>query len=455
MVKKKKSKYLYPITPKTFHQYAASLFKPIKRGECVTTIWVPMAGRRMWNKFIIENIELFKKELPEYQKYLLAYVEPLDLTEESIKGYLRLMGMSFIATCQKHKKCNNKVKLEPFAKIFTQDSASYSKLLRTLKSLIKEATECGFEIVFFLGEFDELAFANKVFYHNLKSLWDKFEPRVHYIFLTITDLTTREFTDRLGELNAATLQNVIYVPIYHEEIDYLLKFFGERLAYQFTQKEKKLIEELCGGHPYLVKAASRIISCFDEEKTRAKDLREILLSHYEMLGVARRIFNLRTEEEKEILNRIALGKTVRSSSSLKRLISLRLIKKKEEGKYTLFGKLLNLVAKRYQEAIKPVPGREANGLYLDEKEGIVCCGGVPIEEKFTGQEYNVIKFFLEEQGKLRTREEIGEVLWGEESYERYSNWAIDQLMSKLRKKLRQLETKAKVVTLRGRGFKLV
>jgi len=456
MAKKKKQKYFYPISKATLHQYAASIFEPIKREECVTTVWVPMSGRRMWNKFIIENIDLFEKELPEYQKYLLTYIEPLDLTEESLKGYLRLMGTSLIETCRKHKEYVKRVDLEAVEKIFDQDVVSYSKLLETLKSLLREVTEFGYKVVFFFGEFDEIHFANKVFYNNLKSLWDKFRPHLHYVFFTVIDLTTNEITDRLGELNAVTLQNVIYVPIRQgEDIDYIIDFFGERLGHQFSQRERMLLKKTCGGHPYLIKAGSRIISHFEGEKTRIEDLEEILMTHYEMLSVARRIFNLRTEREKDILNRIILGESPRKSPSLKRMISLGLVEEKKDGQYEISGQLLNQMAAKFKEEIQPKKGVKADELYLDEGEGIVCCGGKPIEEKFTGQEYNVIKFFLEEPGKLRSREEIGEVMWGEESYEKFSNWAIDQLTSKLRKKLKQLEIRSKIVTVRGRGYKLV
>ena len=68
MTLNKNDKYYYPVTPQTLHNYAASVFSPLRRGECVTTVWVPMAGRRMWNKFLIENIDLFETELPGFPK---------------------------------------------------------------------------------------------------------------------------------------------------------------------------------------------------------------------------------------------------------------------------------------------------------------------------------------------------------------------------------------------------
>lgn len=446
--KKQKDKFFYPALPETIHGYAASIFTPIKKGECVTAIWVSMAGRRMWNKFIIENIKLFKKELPNYQKYLLVYIEPLDLTEESLIGYLRLMAKSFIEACRKHKRCGQTFDLD--------ETASYPKLLENLRTLLSQAIESGLEVVFFLGEFDELErFAKNIFYNNLKSLWDTFNPQLHYIFLSVADLTTPEFTDKLGELNAVTLQNVVWVPIRQEKgINYLIDFFGNRLNCQFSKKERKLIKKLCGGHPYLIKAATRIISNFDRKKTKIEDLKEILMTHYEMLSASRRIFNLRAETEKEVLSKIARGEKIPLTDDVKRLLVLSLVESKKNGQYQPVGKLFSLAISGYRKAVKLAAGREANGLYLDEKEGMVCYGGFPVEEKFTGQEYNVVKFFLENPDQLKTRDKISEVLWGKESYEKYSDWAIDQVISKIRKKLKQLGARTKLVTVRGRGYKL-
>jgi hypothetical protein len=448
-------KYLYPATPATIHKYAASIFGPVNKRESVTAVWVSMSGRRMWNKFLIENIDLFKKELPDYQKNLLVYIEPLDLTEDSQNGYLRLMGKDFLEACRRHGKCKELSNFKDVEKVFDNELASYSSLLQGLNSLLEKVAKAGFRVTFFLGEFDELGFANTVFYNNLKSLWDDLKGKLCYVFLTVKDLTTPEATGRLGELNEVTLQNIVYVPIRQgEDIDYLIDFFRERLNHQFGGEERELIKKLCGGHPYLIKAATRIMANFENKKPDIKEMEAVLTSHYEVLSVVRRIFHLRTEEEKEILTKIAFGRAVSPSSDLKRLINLGLVKE-EDGRNKLFGDLLEISIREAKKTSQTVTGKENEGLYLNEGRGAVCYGGVPVEEQFTGQEYNVIKFLLDEPNKLRTRDEISNILWGEESYEKYSDWAIDQVISKIRKKLKKLGTKTQLVTLRGRGYKLV
>lgn len=446
-------KFFYPVSKETLHQYAESIFAPIRRGECVTTVWVPMAGRRMWNKFIIENVHLFENELPYFNKYVLVYVEPLDLTEESLAGYLRLMGKSFMEAGKKNAELSELISNES-AEIFYDDSSTYAKLFENLKNTLSKVASRGFEVIFFLGEFDELSFANSVLFNNLQSLWSRMHPAIHYVFLTAEDLSSSVNASKFRELNSAILQNVIYIPIRKEkEVDYLIDFFSFRLGTKFSVEEKDLIKRLCGGHPYLIKVVTRLIRNVNQG-TGLKDLENDLKGHFETISVVRRIYALRTENEKDVLRKVAKGEDVPQSRALKRLLSLGLIEKGDKSGYRLFGELFKIVADKLAGEGTGLSYTGGSKLYLDKDEGAVSYAGDSIEDKFSNQEYKVIKYFLSDPRKLRTREEIGEVLWGEESYEKYSDWAIDQLVSKLRKKLKKMGTSSSLTTLRGRGYKL-
>ncbi|MBM3209246.1 winged helix-turn-helix domain-containing protein [Candidatus Shapirobacteria bacterium] len=55
-----------------------------------------------------------------------------------------------------------------------------------------------------------------------------------------------------------------------------------------------------------------------------------------------------------------------------------------------------------------------------------------------------------------SRDEIAEILWGKESYDKYSDWSIDQMISQLRKKLNQLGISPKSLqTIRDRGYRWI
>jgi DNA-binding winged helix-turn-helix (wHTH) protein len=451
----KQDKYLYPVTPATLHKYAEDIFAPIKRGECVTTVWVPMSGRRMWNKFIIENIHLFEKELPHFDKYLLVYIEPLDLTEESLVGYIRLMAKSFIDVASQNKNVKKDV-IKKYSKIFGSENATYSLLLDNLKRLLRETTDSGLEAVFFVGEFDELRFASTVFYNNLKSLWSGLYPRLHYIFLLRERVTRQENVSKWGELNEAIMQNILYIPLCSKKNrEYIIDRLSKQYNVNVSEAQRKTILNLCGGHPYMIKVALRFLAHHSVEETSDFKVGKLLSEYYELQSVARGILDVRSEREKKVLLSIATEKGVISDlrEILTFLKNLELIKETKEKGYQVFGQLfkdaiLNFSGKRSGEEI-------TGNLQINKETGAVLINGKTVEEAFTRQEYSVLSSFLKNDNKLFSRDEIGEVLWGKESYEKYSDWAIDQLMSKLRKKLKKFDSISHLTTVRGRGYKLV
>lgn len=452
-----KNQKVCPITSETIHKYAASIFGPIKRGENVATVWVPMAGRRKWNKFIIENIELFKNELPGYQKCLLVYIEPLDLTEGNLSGYLRLMGNSFLTVCRERGACRGSPEFEVFQKIFEDSSSSYSKLLQTLRDLLGKVVQVGFKVVFFLGEFDELSFVDHVFLNNLKSLWSSLESKLLYVFLTRSNIGSPEKVAGYGDFNEVILQNIVFVPILEkEDTKYLIDYLCRELSCKISKKEAEMVEKLFGGHPYLLKAALRVINKLDGERMKLEKLEELLINHYELRSVAKGILDVVDEKTKIVFKKIAKGGKVDSyeRESLEVPEKLGLISKQSEDTYRFFGQLFYQAVLKGEGKERIIEG-EGQGLGMEEKSGLITFNGQAIEEKFTSQEYNLLRMFMDKANKLCTRDNISETLWGKESFEKYSDWAIDQIISKLRKKLRSMGVKDGLITVRGRGYKFI
>jgi DNA-binding winged helix-turn-helix (wHTH) protein len=447
-----KDPFFYPATPETIHSYASKIFAPIIRGECVTTVWVPMAGRRKWNKFIIENINLFEKEIPNYDKYILAYVEPLDLTEESVTGYLKLMGNTLVSVVQ-DKSLITDSELQKFITLFNQESIGYSQLLDLLRQFILLLTSSGRELIFFLGEFDELSFANKIFFNNLKSLWSKLYPRLHYIFLMIKVPDTQDYYYSWSELGEVILQNLVYEHLRQgEDVTRLISEFSSEYKTPISDTNLKTIIEVCGGHPYSIKVAIRILR--DNASMDSTDYRKNLTDNFELRSIATGIYEKRSENEKKLLAMIVQDQPLlqEENKTLAILLALGLVEKN--------GDQLTLYSELFAQSIKRTAHKIENDgvnktLSFDERTGGILFGGKTVEESFTRQEYSILALFLKNPGKVLTRDELGDVLWGESNYEKYSDWAIDQLMSKLRKKLKEIGVDIEIATLRGRGYKII
>ncbi|MFH1244730.1 MAG: helix-turn-helix domain-containing protein, partial [bacterium] len=73
------------------------------------------------------------------------------------------------------------------------------------------------------------------------------------------------------------------------------------------------------------------------------------------------------------------------------------------------------------------------------------------EAEFTVDEARIVRKLWEKQEQIVDREEMAQVLWGEEWSTKYSDWALDALVSRLRKKM---SGRWQIITIKGRGYLL-
>lgn len=73
-------------------------------------------------------------------------------------------------------------------------------------------------------------------------------------------------------------------------------------------------------------------------------------------------------------------------------------------------------------------------------------------QQFSKTEIKVLKTFLENEGEIVTKEELGFVVWGTKVDQKYSPWAIDQIIFRIRLKLDKLNLDGEVKTIHGKGY---
>ncbi len=71
----------------------------------------------------------------------------------------------------------------------------------------------------------------------------------------------------------------------------------------------------------------------------------------------------------------------------------------------------------------------------------------------SAQEINLIRAFQKNIEKPISRDEIAQILWGKASASKYSDWAIDKAISRLRKNI--LSANYKIITVKNLGYELI
>lgn len=78
-----------------------------------------------------------------------------------------------------------------------------------------------------------------------------------------------------------------------------------------------------------------------------------------------------------------------------------------------------------------------------------------VDEKLlhlTRSQRSLLTYLESRPGQLVSKDDIAKVLWGDSWAERYSDWAIDQLLSTLRDKMTAIKHEGKIITKRGEGI---
>lgn len=73
----------------------------------------------------------------------------------------------------------------------------------------------------------------------------------------------------------------------------------------------------------------------------------------------------------------------------------------------------------------------------------------------TKTESDLLEFFQRNISQLVSRKDIAHVIWANNWEDKYSDWAIDQTVSRLRAKIKQTNMKYNLITKRGQGFILI
>lgn len=98
--------------------------------------------------------------------------------------------------------------------------------------------------------------------------------------------------------------------------------------------------------------------------------------------------------------------------------------------------------------------RPIEPLTFDDQKHILKIGSTDVASYFSPQELAVLSLLFSHTKETVSRDVIAQSLWGNESAEKYSDWAIDKFISLIRQKLTQLNSSTKIKTIKNQGYLL-
>jgi len=266
----------------------------------------------------------------------------------------------------------------------------------------------------------------------LSNLFDEYYPYIRILSAFESHITHSRTLNYLPS-STRLYANVFTYPLYGTAdtnlfIDVLEKMFEVKVS----EKQRIEIINLCGGHWWFVKEAVRQISAqgkwvIDSEGIQFR-LRMFLasFSDFETSLFKKLIYDKSdfSPEEKE---------------SISFYQNMHFIDSKNQMSIPIF---TNFLKKEMEQSIKIK--FEDNKMFINQ---------VPVDSFFSKKERRILSLLLKHSNILVTRDQIAESIWPEDTQEHYSDWAIDQLITRLRKRLAKLSiSSSRLKLVRGKGY---
>lgn len=254
------------------------------------------------------------------------------------------------------------------------------------------------------------------------------------------DLWSPKFTQYVSEYYELA-QKVVITPLYkREDATQFVRYLAQKWGIKIPDLVTKETLNLCDGHIGLVKQILRLWR--DEGKIPQNLLQNESIKT--KLSIIWRMFN---KNQQIFLRDIILGKQLTADEVDKVTIRDFLVRarwlKCEGKKWQITVPIIHdWLLKRYQLQAE----------IIINKDQQLMINNVVIEKQFSRQERKVMRLLIGKPGEVISREQVAEAVWGDRWEEKYSDWAIDQIVSRLRKKLLELRLgRDYLQTVRERG----
>lgn len=323
-------------------------------------------------------------------------------------------------------------------------------LTKQLNETVNKLANTGQILIFLFDHFDE--YQNRLprsFFQMLRNFRSLAKYKFTSVFATRRELG--ELVDReiLKDFYDFFTQNTIYLSIYDQKASaFMLSQIEKILAKKLSPEQRKSIIAQTSGHAKLTKVTTELVLGENLPLTK-----EILLSKPIIRATLFELWLALTAQEQQELKLIAQNQKPQENEALSNLIKFDLIKHSLTDSPT-HRFTIPLFADFVRQIIPTLAPQQItyNGKTREIKKGENI-----ISDLLSPQEHRLLKFLIENEGRIVERDEIITAVWPEaKSQEGISDEAIDQMVFRLRKKVENEPNNPKhVITVKGRGLRFV
>ncbi len=413
----------------------------IKEGSSCQVVAVPGAGRSNILGILAYNRRVRLKHLGE--KYKHFHFVFLNFSEIRKKPLIEAMKFIFLGLTDSLRERKMFEEYEIVNKIFRESIEIKDEmvLFAGLKKTIDYfALEKNLTIILLFDRFEEYVPAvDSDFFGNLRILRNHAKYKFSVVFSLNRPLEDMLEASLFSDFYEFVAGKIVYMPIYDKpgvdfRISYLEKITGKKI-------DKKLLDEvfdLTGGHSNLVRLCAEALLATEQRFENKLLLRKFLLEQKPVRSALTAIWDSLSPSEQNLI-------TKPQKTENEYLQQVGLVK----NGFIAISLLSDFIK---EKASLP---KQSENFQINEV-GEILKGDVVLSDKLTSLEYRLLKFLIENKGKVVEKEEIINAVWHEaKTTLGVTDQALDQLVFRLRKKIENEPNKPEnIITIKGRGFQI-
>lgn len=248
------------------------------------------------------------------------------------------------------------------------------------------------------------------------------------------ELPSDKFRETFGDMANLALQNIWYMPFYDQKSsEAVIKNQVDAGFVEINSKQSDEIMQLGGGYALLIRYLLRNL---DKDEKR-------LLQDPELISIMQRIWDGLSDDSQFWLFSTAKGSS-NPTESPSEYLKTGLIRG-EKNSWKFFSPLFNQYILNLAELKLPEIKQDNDRLIV---------AGQDAEKLLSNKQFDFFTLLWEKKDKITSRNEIAQILWGENWVDKYSDWAIDQFVKRTRNRINDRGDKKVIKTVRGKGYTL-
>jgi hypothetical protein len=441
-----------------------ALFAALRDMHCVSVVGVSNLGKSALLRSLTDAMMQQRFWAHEAADYLPIYIDfnrMLDMTEQAFYELILRCAIDALSARATPTAVEVAGRVRTAYAVLVQPSSTFQVPLSFAQAMAAIGDLLPEKVAFLFDELDgPVAGIDGRVFLNLRALKDKHLQGLTYVTATNRRLEQLGHDGNVAEFAELFSRHVLYIsPLNDDEMAEFVAGFAADENVTFSDDDLGFIRLWAGGHPGLLEGVCHLLGALTGRPVRdptqdwiiQRRAAELIPQDTNVQTECRRIWEDLTPQEQDALMSLFRGPAEKDPPALDSVIAQRLVIV-QGAERRIFARAFADFVQRQHVARRPgVRG----GLRVDSESGEVWVAGVQVPT-LTNLEYRLLLLLYGRLGKIVTKYDVVEAVWGEDYIDEVDDARIEKLVSRLRQKIEpDIANPRYVITVRGRGYKLV